>query len=122
MSVSVTVRDRGRYEVFETNHGNRILALNGERYFAWIEGDESEILVHSDSDHRKDRTQREGKFLVVNYEDDPRHRDMPHLLLQDGDRYREYMLPNGLPSESDYQKRIVSTDESVPTEEIRDYD
>jgi hypothetical protein len=117
----VETRDEGRYELFETTHGHRILVLNGERWFAWIEGDEGEILVHSDSDHEKDRTIREGEFFVVDFEEDPKYKDMPHLFLQDGEEFREYMIPNGLPTEGDYQKKVVTTDERLPREKLKEY-
>jgi hypothetical protein len=119
--VPVDIRDRGRYELFETTHGHRILVLNGERWFAWIEGDEGEILVHSDSDHERDHTIRRGEFLVVDFENDPKYKDMPHLFLQDGESFRELMIPNGLPTEQDHQKKVVRTDETLPREKLRDY-
>ena len=117
----VETRDRGMYELFETTHGHRILALNEERWFAWIEGDRGEILVHSDADHEKDRTLREGEFFVVDFEEDPKYKDMPHLFLQDGEEFREYMVPNGLPTEGDYQKKVVTTDERLPRKKLKQY-
>ena len=112
----VEIRDQGQYELFETTHGHRILVLKGEHWFAWIEGQESPILVHSDSDHQRERTVRDGEFLVVDFHEDPEFKDMPHLFLQDGESFREYMIPNGLPTEQDHQKRVV-TDETLPREE-----
>ena len=84
----VDVEERGDYELFETTHGHRILVLNGERWFAWVEGDKGEILVLSDSDHREDRAIQQGEFYLANFEDDPKFRDNPHLFLQKGDGSR----------------------------------
>jgi hypothetical protein len=59
--VSVNAEETGDYELFETAHGHRILVLNGERWFAWVErGQEGETPVLSDPDHQKDRTLQEG--------------------------------------------------------------
>jgi hypothetical protein len=115
------VLEKGRYELFETNHHHRILVLNQTEWFAWVQGQQGDILVLSDSDHQKARTLQQGQFYLVDFRDDPKFKDMPHLFLQDGDRYQELMLPNGLPTEQDRQKRVVKTDETLPREELEEY-
>ncbi len=119
--MTVKINDKGNYELFETTRGHRILVLNGERWFAWVEGQQGEILVHTDSDHEKDHTIQEGEFYLADFEDDPNYRDMPHLFLQKEDRFEELILPNGLPTEQDKQKKIVSTDETVPQDELTNH-
>jgi hypothetical protein len=119
--VSVKVEDKGHYELFETTSGNHILVLNDERWFAWVEGQQGEILVHTDSDHEKDHTVQEGQFYLADFEDDPKFQDNPHLFLQKEDRFEEAILPNGLPTEQDKQKRIVAADETVVQDELTDY-
>lgn len=47
----------------------------------------------------------------MHFVDDPKFKDMPHLFLQRDGGYFEWLLPNGLPSEADPQKRVVLTDE-----------
>ena len=116
--MTVKINDKGDYELFETTRGHRILVLNGERWFAWVEGQQGEILVHTDSDHEKDHPIQAGEFYLADFEDDPNYRDMPHLFLQNEDRFEELILPNGLPTEQDKQKKIVSTDETVPQNEL----
>ena len=44
--MSIKVEDKGHYELFETTNGNHILVLNDERWFAWVEGQQGEILVY----------------------------------------------------------------------------
>ena len=119
--MSVKVEDKGHYELFETTNGNHILVLNGERWFAWVEGQQGEILVHTDSNHEKDHTIQEGEFYLADFEDGPNYQDNPHLFLQNEDRFEEAILPNGLPTEQDKQKKIVATDETVPQDELTDY-
>jgi hypothetical protein len=119
--VSVKVEDKGNYELFETTRGHRILALNGQRWFALVEGQRGEILVHSDSDHEKDHTIQEGEFYLANFEDNPKFQDNPHLFLQKGDEFQELIVPNGLPTEQDHQKKVVGTDETVSKDELTDH-
>lgn len=119
--MSVNVEDKGNYELFETTHGHRILVLNGERWFAWVEGQKGEILVLSDSDHEKDHTFQEGDFYLSDFEDDPKFQDNPHLFLERDDNFQELIVPNGLPTEHDNQKKVVSTDETVGKGELKEH-
>jgi hypothetical protein len=115
------VREKGHYELFETNHHHRILVLNDKEWYAWVQGQKGEILVHSDSDHVKDHTISEGQFYLVDFENDPKYKDMPHLFLQKDGRFDELMVPNGLPTDQDMQKLVVKTDETLPEEKLKDY-
>ncbi len=120
--MSANVKDKGHYELLETTQGHRILILNGQKWYAWVEGEKGEILVHSDSDHRKDHTIQEGDFYLAEFEDDPKFQnDNPHLFLQKGDDFQELIVPNGLPTEHDNQKKVVSTDDTVGKDELTDH-
>ncbi len=119
--MSVHVQEKGSYELFETTKGHRILVLNGQEWFAWVEGQQGELLVRSDSDHQKDHTLQQGQFYLANFKDDPFYRDMPHLFMERDGRYQERILPNGLPSEQDHQKKIITTDESLDKGELEEY-
>jgi hypothetical protein len=117
--MSVEVRDKGHYELFETTKKHQILVLNDKRYFAWVKGQQGEILVHSDSDHKKDKTLQDGDFYEVDFKDEEDYQDMPHLLLENGDAYDEHMLPNGLPTEKDHQKKVVNTDKTLSKDKLK---
>lgn len=117
----VKIRDEGNYELFETTHDNRILALNDKRWFAWVEGQAGELLVQSDSDHKKKRTVQKGRFYAVDFQDDPKYKDMPHLFLEKDGKYQEAVIPNGLPTGSDHQKKVVMTGDSLEREKLEDY-
>ncbi len=120
--MSADVKDKGGYELFETTHGNRILVLNDERWFAWVEGQKGEILVYSDSDHQKDHTIQEGDFYLAEFQDDSKFQNnQPHLFLQKGDEFQELIVPNGLPTENDNQKKLVATNETVAKDELKDH-
>jgi hypothetical protein len=117
----VRVLERGKYELFEDAHGHRFLVLDGNRWYAWIDAQRSPLLVRTDSDHEIERTLQRGRFLLVNFRRDPKFKDMPHLFLQKGDEYQEYLLPSGLPSPRDPQVRFVVTRNSLPRKELEDY-
>ena len=116
--MSANVRKQGDFELFETTKGHQILVLEGKEWYAWIKGQQSPIIVQSDSDHKKDRTIWSGQYYLVDFEDDPDFKDMPHLFLQDGDRFHVVVLPNGLPSDRDQQKRLVETDETIDRQKL----
>jgi hypothetical protein len=118
------IEDRGEYELFETNHGHEILVLdgqNGRKWLAVVRGQRGDILVRTDSDHVKERTIQRGRFYLVDFIEDPRFKDMPHLFLQKDGRYEEWMVPNGLPTAGDPQKRVVLTDDTLSKEELEEY-
>lgn len=116
-----TVQAQGPYELFATTKQHRILVLNNQQWFAWVQGQQGEILVHSNADHQKDHTIQRGQFYLVDFQHDPTYKDMPHLFLQKGDDYEEVMLPNGLPTDKDHQKKLVKTDLTLSREELEAY-
>lgn len=114
------MRDSGRYELVEDEHGHRFLVL-GKRWYAWIEGQKSPILVRTGSEHRRERVLQRGRYLHVDFENDPKFRDLPHVFLEKGDKYRELLLPNGFPTRADPQKRLVVSRKTLPKTELEDY-
>lgn len=104
------IREEGKYEIFETTKGHTILSLKNKKFYALVEGQQGEIIVKSDSDHKREQTIAEGDYHYVNFEDDPEFQDMPHLFLQDQNVYRELVLPEGLPDEQNYQKKLIRSD------------
>jgi hypothetical protein len=119
--MAVKVKALGRYELFEDEHRHRFLVLDGERWYVWIEGQKSPIIVRTRPGHSKKRVIQRGKFFYVDFEDDPKFSDMPHLFLQKGQRYLEFLLPNGLPDDRDPQKRFVVTRKTLAREALEDY-
>jgi hypothetical protein len=109
---------KGEYELFETTHHHRILSLNGEKWFALVKGKYGDILVHSDSDHRKDHTIQKGEFFLADFEDDPKFVDQPHLFLEKGDRFQEWVLPEGLATERNKRTKLVIDDETIAKDEL----
>jgi hypothetical protein len=117
--MTATVKRHGRYSLFETPSQHRILVLGEDEWFAWVGGEKGEILVRSDRDHERDRALQEGEFYYVDFENDPDFTDVPHLFLERDDRFLEVILPNGLPTTDDTQKRVVGTDKTIDREQLQ---
>ena len=79
-----SVIKHGHYELFETTKGHQILTLDESEWFAVVEGQKGDIIVHSDSDHERKKTLQKGEFYLADFEDDPEFQDMPHLFMQAG--------------------------------------
>ena len=119
--MSANIKEQGEYGLFETNHGHTILVLNDNQWFAVIRGEKGDILVRSDSNHVKARTIQGGKFYLVDFIQDPKFKDMPHLFLQREGTYEEWILPDELPAESHPQKRVVITNDTLDKAELEQY-
>jgi hypothetical protein len=111
--MAAIIQRQGRYTLFETPDRNKILALGNDLWFAWVGGQQGELLVRSDSDHERERTLQEGEYYLVHFENDPSFTDLPHLFLGSNGAFAEVILPNGLPTDDDIQKRVVGTDKTV---------
>lgn len=116
--MTATVQRRGRYTLFETPRQNRILVLGQDQWFAWVGGQQGDILVRSDREHERDRTIQEGEFYLVDFEDDPDFTDVPHLFLEKNGDFVEVILPNGLPTDADSQKRVVGTEKTIERDQL----
>jgi hypothetical protein len=116
--MTATVQRQGRYTLFETPRENRILSLGSELWFAWVQGEQGEILVRSDEDHERQQTIQEGEYYLVDFSSDPSFTDVPHLFLERDDTFQELILPNGLPTVDDAQKRVVDTGKTIGRDEL----
>ena len=114
------IQNKGQYEIFETTKGHQILSLNDKEWYALVKGQKGDIIVHSDSDHKKKKTLQKGQFYLADFEDEPDFNDIPHLFLQKDKQYQELILPQGLPTKSDHQKKLIRSDEKVSEDKIRE--
>lgn len=115
------LKNEGKYELFETSKGHQILNIEDKDYYALVEGQQGDIIVHSDSDHKKQKTISKGKFYDANFKDDPEFKDMRHFFMKDGSKYRELILPEGFPTKSDTQKKLVRPDEKLPEDKVLEH-
>ena len=116
-----TLKKQGHYELFETTKGHQILTLDEQDWFALIKTNQGELIVRSDSDHEKKKTLQEGDFYLADFQDDPDFNDIPHLFLQEEDQYGELILPNGLPTSQDHQKKLIRTDEKFSADKVKQH-
>ncbi|HET7360392.1 MAG TPA: hypothetical protein VFI78_00495 [Salinimicrobium sp.] len=112
------LKKEGHYELFKTTEDHQILNLKDKNYYALVKGQQGDIIVKSDSDHEKDKTISKGKFYYTDFNDDPAFQDMPHLFMEDGDEFKEIVLPEGLPNNKDEQKKLVRTDEKLSRDKV----
>ena len=103
------LENEGHYDLFRTTNGNQILNLNDKHFFAVVKGQRGDMLVSTDAGHEKDKTLKNGRFYMADFDDDPEFRDLPHLFLQEGNKYREWILPNDKPTQKDYQKKLIKS-------------
>jgi hypothetical protein len=115
------LESEGSYELFQTTKGHQILSLNNKNYFAVIKGQKGEMLIATDSDHEKEKTLKNGKFYLASFDNDPEFNDIPHLFLQEGNKFREWILPNDKPTEKDYQKKLVRTGNMVSMSKVEEH-
>lgn len=115
------LKKEGEFELFETTPGHQILDLKNQAFYALVEGDQGDLIIYSDADHKKQKSILKGKFYYADFEDDPEFKDMAHLFMEDGAKFRELILPEGLPTESDHQKKLVRTDDKIPKDKVMDH-
>lgn len=115
------LKKEGNYELFKTTKGHEILNLEDRDFYALVTGQQGDIIVHSDQDHKKQRTVSSGKFYYADFRNDPEFQDMPHLFMEDGSKFRELILPEGLPTKSDHQKKLVKTKERLSKDKVEEH-
>ena len=115
------LKKEGDYELFETTKGHQILTLDEKKWYALVKGQQGDIIVHTDSDHKKSKSLQQGKYYLADFDDDPEFQDMPHLFMEKGSRFTELILPQGLPTKSDHQKKLVRTNKKIARHKIMEH-
>lgn len=115
------VRKDGNYELFVTTKNNTILTFDNKDWYAVVKGQQGDILVGSDGDHERSKTQAKGKYILVEFENDPEFNDLPHLFLQKGNKYEEWILPRVLPTEKGDKVKVVKTKTKVDEQKIEEH-
>lgn len=115
------LKEEGKYELFKTTHGHDILNLEDKDFYALVSGQQGDLIIQSDADHKKQKTISKGKFFYVDFKNDPEFQDMKHIFLKDGSKYRELVLPEGLPTKSDHQKKLVRTKDKVTEKKVKEH-
>ena len=107
---------QGQYNLIETKGQTKILTLDHQKVYAWVNVSEiGEILVSSYNPHKTDNILAIGKYRLYDVKDnEPKLTDLQHLELFVGDgRWQGYLLTTGLPIARNTKKRIIPTDELI---------
>lgn len=115
------LKKEGKYELFKTTKGHDILNLEDKEFYALVSGQKGNLIIHSDSDHKKQKSISKGKFFYADFNNDPEFQDMDHIFLEDGSKYRELILPEGLPTKSDHQKKLVRTKDKISEKKVKEH-
>lgn len=115
------LKKKGKFDLFETTENHQILKLDDKKFFAIIEGQKGDIIVHSDSDHKKKKSISKGKYYYSYFDDDPEFNDIPHLFMEDGNKFREFILPEGFPTGKDNKKKLIRTKEKLSKKKVDEH-
>ena len=111
----IKLLDGGHYLLTETKGHTKILVLNGNQTYAWINAaDIGEILVTSHKRQKMDNILAIGKYRLYEIKNEPKLTDLLHLELYVGDGlWQGYLLPTGIPTTKQIKKRIIPTFEVI---------
>ncbi|MCK7461185.1 MAG: hypothetical protein MZU84_03510 [Sphingobacterium sp.] len=117
--MTVHVKQKGNFEIFESDHHHKILVLDAKDYYAWIKIAFGFLLVKAGCDHIKEKTLQIGDYFLLLPENEPNFKNnIDHLELRQNSKYKTYILPNGLPDNLNQQTKIVETEDHYTFEEI----
>jgi len=102
----------GKYELFETKSGSRVINLNGHGKYVWLKIENiGEVLAKSEKNYNPDRILAKGYFRLYDILNEPELTDLPHLEVCIGlGQWQGYLLPRGLPGKGG-KHRIIPTGE-----------
>lgn len=111
----IKVLEEGKYQLMETKGQTKILVLDKNRNYAWVNAtDIGEILITSHKKHKADTILAIGKYRLYEIRDEPKLTDLQHLELYVGDNtWQGYLLTTGLPRNEKKRNRIIPTDEII---------
>ncbi|MBP6882434.1 MAG: hypothetical protein KBC15_02655 [Candidatus Levybacteria bacterium] len=104
----------GQYELSETKHQTKVLALDDD-FFAWVNVEGiGEILVTARDVHDIECVLCRGTYKMYEVKDEPNLTDLVHLELFVGDgMWQGYLLTTGLPNEEKIRVRVIPTKEII---------
>lgn len=105
----------GSYKLVETKNLTKILILDENKIYTVIYAPEiGKLLVRSTEKHESSSTLAVGKYRLYDVKDESSLTDLMHLELLVGNGvWQGYLLPTGLPTETDIKNRIIPTYEII---------
>ena len=118
---------QGQYEIFRTARRERVMVLDGDHfamepsYFTISEGAQGEFVARNAEDFDRHEILREGRFMLVEFQDDPEFQDIPYVFLERDGKFDEIYIPQGLPDEEGRRRRYIYTDHTIDAEQLEAY-
>lgn len=111
----IKLLQKGTYHLIETYGHTKILALDSNKTFAWVNAEEiGEILVTTHKSHKVDHLLAAGKYRLYEVKTEKEFTDLLHLELFVGEGlWQGYLLPTGLPNDEKKRNRIIPTKEII---------
>lgn len=111
----IKVIKEGRYQLTETKGQTKMLALDDQNFFAWINAENiGEIVVLSHKEQTFDNFLAKGKYRLYQIKDEPNLTDLQHLELYVGENtWQGYLLTTGLPTSEKKRTRIIPTNQII---------
>ena len=111
----IRVIQEGTYQLIESKGQTKILMLDNEKNFAWVNAAGiGEILITSQDKHSRDCILANSKYRLYEVKGEPNLTDLQHLELYVGNNvWQGYLLTNGLPNEKKKRNRIIPTTEII---------
>lgn len=106
---------QGTYLLLETKKQTKILKMDKDRTFAWINaGEIGEILVTIHNPYKTDSVLAVGNYRLYDVKNEEDLTDLLHLELHAGNgTWQGYLLPTGLPDDEKKRNRIIPTTEII---------
>jgi hypothetical protein len=106
--------ENGIFELTETSHGTKILALSKELYVWIVAPGIGSLLIYTDYEQEASEILSKGQYNIYRVSDEPELSDQLHLELEfTPDEWQGYILPTGLPDEEDTRKRLIATQQTI---------
>jgi hypothetical protein len=110
----ITRIDGGTFELTETGHGTKILVLNDLPYVWIVAPGIGSLLIYTDQPHETSEILSKGHFRLFQVRDEPELSDQLHLELEfSKNQWQGYLLPTGLPDDTDTRKRLIATHQTI---------
>lgn len=119
--MSEELKTEGKYELYRSIDGRKILNLDNEAYYELGEEKENGFMSYSEPDPAKDSSFSTGKYYFAGKDNESGSNGSFKLFLEDGSEFRELQLPEGLPLKRDEpRKKLISTDNRISEDKVLD--
>ena len=111
----IRVIKRGMYLLTETKNNIKILTLDNDHTYFWLQAKGiGEIVGITTKSHDTKSILSAGNYRLYKVADEPEFSDQVHLELSIGQgNWQGYLLPNGLPTNTENRHRIIPTHEVI---------